>query len=108
MATTAVHAVTCQIQNSALRMMPLDVYAHLPVQLVEYFRTDQLVRQIPARLDVIPEAVRRHVPAAVIGLGQPPDDRASCGNSLNLVWASSTVISFSQPYQHRNHRRGPL
>lgn len=73
--TTAVHAVNCQIQNP-FRMMPLDVCAHLPIQLVEDFRTDQLVHDIGARPDIIPEAVRRHVPGAVVGLRERSDHDA--------------------------------
>ena len=53
--------------------MPLDVCAHLPVQFVEHFRTDQLVHPIGARLRIIPEAVGRHVPGAIIGLREPAD-----------------------------------
>src|SRR4051812_29741582 len=56
--TTAVHAVNCQIQNP-FRMMPLKVCMHLPVQLVEHFRTDQLIHHVGTRLNIIPKAARR-------------------------------------------------
>src|SRR4051812_44658870 len=56
-AATAVQTTNCQTQKSAFPMMPLDVCAHLPVQLVEHFRTDQLVHRIGARPYIIPEAL---------------------------------------------------
>src|SRR5438067_2526921 len=75
-AATASHAANCQIQKSAFPMMPLDVCAHLPVQFVEHFRTDQSVHHIGARPHIIPEAVRRHVPGAIIRPGKPLDHDA--------------------------------
>jgi hypothetical protein len=52
-AITADQAVLCQIQKPFL-MMPLDVRAHLPVQLVEDLRSDELIHDIRSRLDIIP------------------------------------------------------
>src|SRR4051794_20564575 len=101
-AATAVHAVNCQIQKSAFRMMPLDVCAHLPVQLVEHFRTDQLVHHIGARPHIIPEAVRRHVPGAVLRLGKPPgydaveEDMASSVR-FSMVSPPSVILILTSP-----------
>src|SRR4051794_9403579 len=53
-ATTADHAVPCQIQKP-FPMMPLDVRAHLPVELVEDFRADELVYDILSQLNIIPK-----------------------------------------------------
>src|SRR3954453_6215678 len=74
-AITADHAVPCQIQKP-FPMMPLDVRAHLPVELVENFRADELVYDIHSRLNIIPETVLRHVPSTVTGLLKLPYDHA--------------------------------
>jgi hypothetical protein len=70
---TAVHAVPCQIQKP-FPMMPLDVRAHLPVQLIEDFRADELIHDVHSRLDIIAKAMRRHVPGAVARLREASYD----------------------------------
>jgi hypothetical protein len=58
-------------------MMPLDVGAHLPVQIIKNTRTEDLVDDVHSGFNIIADAARCHVPGAVNRLrGAQPCQRA--------------------------------